>query len=77
MMYARAKARSQMTFARGWELKLHLSVQALGRETELEKRKLEGEINEDARLRNGYDLDVWRRECSLPRTGKFSWNKNL
>lgn len=40
-MYARAKARPQMTFARGWELELHLSVRALGQETEREERKAE------------------------------------
>lgn len=52
MMYARAKARPQMTFVRGWELELHLGVRAFGRKTERERRSREGGINEDARLRD-------------------------
>lgn len=76
MMYARAKARPQMTFVRGWELELHLGVQALGRKTEREGRKREGRINEDARLRDDY-LDVRWYERGLPRTRKFSQNENL
>lgn len=59
MMYALAKARPQTTFARGWELELHLSVQTLCREAEREKRNWEGGINEDAHLRDGYGLDIY------------------
>lgn len=72
MMYARAKARPQMTFVRGWELELHLGVQALGRKTERERRKRDGRINEDARLRD--DLMC---ERGLLRTRKFLRNENL